>query len=114
MSDSKNNAFAQMTDELKLQAWLARAELLHPSLHDEATREEVDALARTRDELRLQLHLGRMEAEEEWHHLEGQWRALKRAASDAASDAGEQIRGLIGQIREGYAKLPDPGDTAAD
>ena len=46
----------QLTDDLKLQAWLARAELP--------------------DDRRLRLHLGKMEATDYGHGLEDRWRHL--------------------------------------
>lgn len=105
MSETEGNAFQQMADELRVQAWLAAAEFRNPSLHEPETRSEVDALASMRDELRLQVHLGRMEAEEEWHKLEDRWRKVKHLAEDAADGVGESIRDLLGQIRGGYEKL---------
>jgi len=95
----------QLKDELGLQAWLAGAELRHPSLAHEDTRNEVDALVRIRDELRLQLHLGKLEAKDEFERIEGQWRKVKAAASKVADDAEEGLQGLLGQIRAGYRKL---------
>jgi hypothetical protein len=105
----------QLGDELKLQAWLAAREIAKPSLNDTSTRTEVDALARLRDELRLQLHLGKLEAKDEFHRLEERWRGLMAAAVESASDAAGRVRGLLGEIRDGYRALrggaqeePDP------
>lgn len=95
----------QLVDELKLQAWLAAKEIAKPSLNDTSTREEVDALARLRDELRLQLHLGKLEAKDEFHRLEERWRGVMHAAADTASDAVGRLRALLGEIREGYRSL---------
>jgi hypothetical protein len=108
MSDdnhSTGNPLTQIADELKLQAWLARAEFRHPSLKHEATRKEVSALANMRDELRVQLSLGKLEARDEFEHLEDQWRKVKRAADQAADDAGEGLHDVLKQIRDGYASL---------
>jgi hypothetical protein len=95
----------QLGDELKLQAWLAGAELRHPSLADPSLREEVDGLARLRDELRLQLHLGKLEARDEFEHLEGRWRRIMQGAAETASDAAHSIRDLVHEIREGYRRM---------
>lgn len=103
--DQGTNAFGQMADELRLQAWLARAEFKNPSLHDASTKAEIDALASMRDQLRLQLHLGRMEMREEWHRLEDRWRALMHRAGDTVDDAAGSITDLIAGIREGYQAL---------
>jgi hypothetical protein len=95
----------QLGDELKLQAWLAGAELRHPSLRDAPLRAEVDALARLRDELRLQLHLGKLDAKDEFQHLEGRWRQLMQAAAETAGGAVASLRDLVREIRDGYRGL---------
>jgi hypothetical protein len=107
MTDKREStdAFGQMADELRLQAWLARAEFKNPSLNDPDTRSEVDAMAALRDELRLQLHLGRMEVRDEWQRMEDRWRRLKHAANLAADDAGDTIKELLDGLRDGYRKL---------
>ncbi|MEQ1503620.1 MAG: hypothetical protein ABMB14_15385 [Myxococcota bacterium] len=97
--------FDRTVDELELQAWLARAEFTHPSLRDPQTRSEADALARLRDELRLQLHLGKLEAKEEFQGVEERWSALKRIASTAASEAEEKVHDVLAQIRDRYTRL---------
>jgi hypothetical protein len=95
----------QLGDELELQAWLAGAELRNPSLRHEQTRGEVDALVRVRDELRVQLHLGRLSASDEFAKLEDRWRSLKAVAARTADDAEEKLHDLLTQIRDGYRKL---------
>ena len=92
----------QIGDELKLQAWLARAEFRNPSMHEDDAREEVRVLAQMRDELRLQLHLGRLEASDKWHALEDRWRALKQRAEH---EAGDRVHDLLAQIRKGYNEI---------
>lgn len=94
-------------DELELQAWLARAELRNPSLSHPGAREEIGALARLRDELRLQISLGRLEARDEWRRLEGRWHRLKVAAEAEADDASETFHDVMAQIRDGYHRLRD-------
>ncbi|MCB9689212.1 MAG: hypothetical protein H6738_11510 [Alphaproteobacteria bacterium] len=101
----KGSAFERAVDELQLQAWLARAEFRHPSLHEEQTREEVGALARTRDELRLQVALGKLEARDEWETLEKAWGRVKHKAGLAADDAEETMHDLLAHIRDGYQRL---------
>lgn len=104
-SHTTGSPFAQIADELKLQAWLARAEFNHPSLAHEETREEVSALANMRDELRLQISLGKLEARDEFEKLEGRWRKVKHLAADTAEDVGEGLHDVLRQIRDGYASL---------
>lgn len=103
--DRDESAFAKIADELELQAWLAAAEFRHPSMSDPEVRGQVSALARTRDELRLQLHLGKLEAQDEWKHLEGRWRDVKAVAGDTAHEVGQGLQELLTDIRDGYRKL---------
>lgn len=102
------NPFTQMVDELQLQSWLARAEFRHPSLAHPAVREEVDALAQMRDQLRVQLHLGSLEAKDEFHRLEEHWVRLKAAAGETAAEIGSSLQQLVKELREGYDKLNAP------
>ena len=95
------------TDELELHAWLERAEFKHPSLSDPAVRGEATALARMRDELKLQLALGKLEAREEWERLEQRWRSFKHAASLAAHEVKETLHDVLRDIRDGYQRLRD-------
>lgn len=105
MADTESTSILRrLTDELKLQAWLANAELKHPSLKHESARKEVDMLAQARDELRVQIHLGRLEAAEEWDRLEARWGVVKQL-SVAADDLGEVLSDVIADIREGYNTL---------
>ena len=102
------SVLAQLADELRLQAWLARAEFENPSLKHDETREEVGALARVRDQLRVQLHLGRLEAQGEWERLEERWRKVQHLASRAVDDVGEGLHDVLHDIRDGYRKLGGP------
>lgn len=90
----------QLHDDLRLQAWLARAELRNPSLHH-----EVDALAQLRDQLMLQVKLGRMEAREEWEKAEGRWLRLRARLEDTATETTEEIKGLLSDIRAAYDRM---------
>ena len=102
---SKETPLNRTVDELELQAWLARAEFRNPSLHEAAKKSEVDALARLRDELRVQLALGRLDARDEWAHLESRWAKVKQVAESVAHEAGESLHDVLHDIREGYRKL---------
>lgn len=70
---------------------------------------EVDSLRGIRDELRLQMHLGRAEArehfeglEQRWSHLEAKLRQLRDASREELDDVGAAARMLVDEIREGY------------
>jgi hypothetical protein len=95
----------QLADELKLQAWLAGAELKNPSLKEVTLRQEIDALVALREELRLQLHLGMLDAKDEFHRIDERWKHLVQAASSAASGAAKTLRELVAEIREGYRAM---------
>ncbi len=103
--DHDESAFAQIADELGLQAWLARAEFRNPSLSDPKVQDQVSALARTRDELRLQMHLGKLEAADEWDRLEGRWRHVKAIANNTAHDLAEGLHDMLTDIRDGYQRI---------
>lgn len=89
-----------LADELKLQAWLRDAEVRNPSEH-----QEVNALAQWRDELRLQLHLGTLEAKDEFEKVEAVWRDVKHRVERAAEGAEEGLHDLLRRIRDGYQQL---------
>ncbi len=91
---------AQLVDELKLHAWLAKAELENPSLH-----KDVSALAQRRDQLRVQMALGKLEAREEFDRLEKNWVRVKTVLGDTAHDVGDDARELLEDIRRGYQRL---------
>jgi hypothetical protein len=104
MPDTDTNVLKRLTDELKLQAWLAKAEWNNPSLKHEEARDAVDMLVQARDEFRVQLHLGHREANDEWKRLEERWGALKHL-STVADDLGEAFDEIVADIREGYEKF---------
>lgn len=92
----------QLADDLRLQAWLMQAEQRNPSLH-----EHVKPLAQRRDDLRLQLHLGKMEATDAWHALEDRWQHLRHRLdvalrSDSENDLAKEI---VAEIKHGYEVL---------
>jgi hypothetical protein len=74
--------------------------------------EDVEGLRQLRDELRVQLHLGKAEARERFEKLEGTWQhleaRLKVIREESSEDLG-QIREaaglLVGEIRDGYRHL---------
>ena len=71
-------------------------------------------LRQTRDELRVQMHLAKADARDEWDKLEGKWEEFQRtmdkvedAAEDAADDVGDAMSSLGEEIKEGYKKIRD-------
>ena len=73
---------------------------------------EADMLRTTRDELRVQLHLGAAEArdtwdalEDSWHQLEARLSSLGHATSEAAEDLETATKLLLGEIKHGYERI---------
>ena len=69
-------------------------------------------LERQRDELRVQAHLAKAEAREEWEELEEKWQSLKRklkAASEDVDDASDDVKAaasmLMDELKKGYERL---------
>jgi CBS domain-containing protein len=76
--------------------------------------EELQQLRRVRDELRVQVHLGKAEAVELWERLEHRFaeaearaKALARQAEAPVQDVADAVRLLIDEIRTGYRTLRD-------
>jgi CBS domain-containing protein len=72
-------------------------------------QEELDELRRVRDELRVQLQLGKAEAAELWERLEQRFgeaeahaRTLARRAEDEVAEAA---RSVMDELRSGYQRL---------
>lgn len=97
----RESVLAELADELRLQAWLARRENEEPSVEVQGVREEASALAAMRDTLRVQLHLGQLDAKDKWAKLENKWKHFMR--DEVAPTAKEALK----EIREGYHELLD-------
>jgi hypothetical protein len=74
--------------------------------------EELDKLRSTRDELKLQIHLGTAEArdrfaklEKSWQHVEGHVKSLHSATQDDRQRIADAARTLAHEIAEGYRHL---------
>jgi CBS domain-containing protein/ribosome-associated translation inhibitor RaiA len=73
---------------------------------------ELEGLRRVRDELRVQIHLGKAEATELWEKLERRFveaeahaKALAARAEEPAQDVAEAVDLLVDEIRNGYKRL---------
>ena len=71
-----------------------------------------DDLRTQRDELVVKLHLARADARDEWQALEKKWEHVKarigmvgREAGEVAEDVGEAARGVLDELKKGYARL---------
>ncbi|MEZ4320688.1 MAG: hypothetical protein R3F61_24620 [Myxococcota bacterium] len=112
MTDDRttHSTLGELADELRLQAWLARKEFADPSLHDPEVHAEASALARMRDEIRVQLHLGELDARDQFEKVEATWASLMRndiqpAADGLAVDLENAAHDLLREIRDAYHGL---------
>ena len=78
----------------------------------EELNEQLDHLRGLRDELRVHLHLGGAEMRDQWEelergwkHLEGRLKVLGNESDEVASEIGETLHVLGGQLRNGYERI---------
>jgi len=66
-------------------------------------------LAQTRDELKLKVHLGSKELQDEWSELEGKWNEFESKAGLGESAEGlGTATGMLGEeISKAYRRLKD-------
>ena len=81
-----------------------------PKSYDELVTE----LQQLRDELRLQIHLGSKEAQDEYRKVEQKWdelmqegQPLAEAVSDTASNVGAAVELAANELKQGYKKIWD-------
>lgn len=71
-----------------------------------------EKLEQQRDELRVQGHLAKMEAQDEMGGMEGKWELFKAKVAeidfdDVKEDVAETAGRMAEELREGYDKLKD-------
>jgi predicted transcriptional regulator len=78
----------------------------------ERIHEELDSLRRTRDELRVQIHLARAEGKDLWDQLEHKFeeveakvKSVARQAEGPVHDVGDAAKLLLAEIRDGYRRI---------
>ncbi len=71
-----------------------------------------EKLKQKRDELQVQLDLGKMEAADAWNALDERWgevetkvREIEQQGQEAAEDIQDAAELLLDEIREGFEKL---------
>ena len=71
-------------------------------------------LRQTRDELRVQMHLAKADARDDWDNLEHKWDDFQQkldkvedAAGDSAKDVGDALSALGDEIKAGYQRIRD-------
>jgi hypothetical protein len=76
---------------------------------NERLSDELDQLRRLRDELRVQLHLGKTEVKQEWDRLEKRWveveGRIKHSGEDRIQEIGDSVKELLHDIRQSYDYL---------
>ena len=78
----------------------------------ERLEKELEDLRATRDELRVRMHLGKLDAQDQWEQIEKQWQhvesKLKLAGEtgrEIAEEIGEATSLAVEEMKQGYAKL---------
>lgn len=76
--------------------------------------EELEELRGLRDDLRLQVHLGKMEvqerwekAEKDWEHLEGRLKLVGAESRETLEEVGEAAKLVLEEIRQGYRHIKE-------
>ena len=74
--------------------------------------QEAERLKTKRDELRVQLDLGRKDLEDAWHQADEKWSKLesyllrlKREGGDTLDEIGDAAEILVEEIKDGFKKL---------
>ncbi len=67
----------------------------------------VEDLKHLRDELRLQMHLGSMELQDEWEELEKKWTEFTREAElqRTSKGVGSALESVGDELMKGYERL---------
>lgn len=97
----------------EIRDWLAAEREVDDKLSGEASAEPMlDRLRRERDELRVRIHLAKLDLRQEWDALECKWDLVKarsggalREARGAGKEVGTAAGALLGEIREGYKRI---------
>ena len=78
----------------------------------ERTSSLIEDIRRERDELRVKLHLAKLEASEEWQELEHKWERLEaksKAIGAATAESSKEIAAaakiLGNEIRDGFKRI---------
>jgi hypothetical protein len=79
---------------------------------NERVQKQAEEVRAARDEIRVRLHLAKMDARDQWELVEKQWehaeaklRQLANTANEANDDIVEATELLLNEIRDGYKKL---------
>jgi len=74
--------------------------------------QEAEELRAVRDDLKVRLHLAKLDAEDLWEEIEKKWqhaeaklKVLGEAGQEAADDVAEAAELVLAEVKEGYDKL---------
>lgn len=96
---------SRFADGLDLRGWLGQVRRDLPGFDGSEVSEQLETLARLRDRLRLQGHLGQMEVADRLDAAETRWRALKHAISTGTDRVSQQVKALADELDELYNGL---------
>ena len=67
----------------------------------------VEELKQTRDEIKLKIHLGSKDIQDEWSELEQRWRSFENRAEldKSARDVGDAVKILASELKDAFAKV---------
>ncbi len=75
-------------------------------------KETLSSLKQQRDELAVQIQLGKAEAKEEWERLRTKldklnddYQPVKEAINESASDVVDSLKLVAGEIKEGFDRI---------
>ncbi len=75
-------------------------------------RQEIEILKQTRDEVRVQLHLGKEDAktqfeilEKKWHAMEGKAKLIEEDSKESLKGVGEGLSLILDELRQGYERI---------
>jgi hypothetical protein len=73
----------------------------------EQIEEMVSTLKQLRDELKVQIHLGKAEAKDEWEKLEekGHSRSVAEAAGESAKNVSSALEIVGEELKSGYDRI---------
>lgn len=66
-----------------------------------------EELGRLAGEIRLQLHLGGMEAKASWKRIEPKFEAFERSAEELTEDVVHELKGVGASLKQEMQKLRD-------
>lgn len=67
----------------------------------------VEDLKQTYDEIKLKVHLGSKDVQDEWSTLQERWRAFEREAEvqKSAADVGDAVKILGSELKDAFGRL---------